>query len=128
MKNGHHRTAKQCQAEAAAGGRCNANALNGSEYCFFHHPDRAGERAIATRKGGLSNKARVLPVATPDLPLRTGKEVMHMLAETINQVRRGELDPQVGNTVGYLAAVWLKAQQQESIDQRIAIVETAVKG
>jgi hypothetical protein len=46
------------------------------------------------------------------------------LAETINQVRRGEVAAQVSNAVGYLAGILLKAKQQDGLEQRVARVES----
>jgi predicted site-specific integrase-resolvase len=45
------------------------------------------------------------------------------LAETINQVRRGEIDPRISTAIGYLAAILLKAKQQDELDQRIKRLE-----
>jgi len=39
----------------------------------------------------------VLPADTPDHPLNNTKEVSAFLADSINQRRRGELDPRVAN-------------------------------
>jgi hypothetical protein len=42
------------------------------------------------------------------------------LAETINQVRRGALDPKVANTIGSLAALLLKALAQGDVERQVA--------
>jgi len=47
----------------------------------------------------------VLPADTPDHPLNNTKEVSAFLADSINQRRRGELDPRVANGMGYLTTV-----------------------
>lgn len=50
-----------------------------------------------------------------------------LLAQTINQVRSGGLDPRTGNAVGYLAAVMLKAFQQGDIEARLQALEAVQK-
>jgi hypothetical protein len=68
-----------------------------------------------------------LPEVTPDAPLANAHDVSELLAQTINQVRRGELDPKVGNAVGYLAGIFLKTIQQTEIENRIAALEAGIK-
>jgi hypothetical protein len=46
-----------------------------------------------------------------------------LLGDSINQIRRGELDPRVANAMGYLASVLLKALQQGPIEERLACLE-----
>jgi len=51
-----------------------------------------------------------------------------LLAETINQVRRGEVDPRISNAVGYLAGILLKAKEKDEIEQRLARLESILAG
>jgi hypothetical protein len=51
------------------------------------------------------------------------KDVSDLLAQSINQLRRGELDPKIANTVGYLSTVLLRALEQGPLQQRMAKVE-----
>jgi hypothetical protein len=119
-------TGGQCRYIKSGGGYCQANALTGSSYCYFHSPDVAEERQEARVKGGKerSRKATVLPPDTPDMPLTTSADVTNLLAQTINKVLRGQLDPHVSNAVGFLAGHLLKAQQQEQIERRLQRVES----
>jgi len=50
-----------------------------------------------------------------------------LLAETINQVRRGEIDPKVANAVGFLSALLLKAIGATETESRLAAMEAAVR-
>jgi hypothetical protein len=59
-----------------------------------------------------SRTAAVLPADAPDNPLRNTQEISTLLAESINQVRRGQLDPRVANSVGHLASILLGTLQQ----------------
>ncbi len=107
----------------ADGRSCQARRIRGSRFCFFHAPERAQARRTARRAGGLKNRITVLPHTTRDLPLVSTRDVEKLLAETINQVRRGEVDPKVANTVGYLAGILLKSRQDTEIDGRVTALE-----
>lgn len=123
-----NRAPRQCRWVKADGTPCQANALLGSDYCFFHDPDKAGEREAAQRAGGRVGKVAALPPDTPDASLSSMADVVTFLGRTINQVRRGELDPKVANAVGYLAATLLRALEQGDIEKRLAELEAVVKG
>ena len=68
-----------------------------------------------------------LPADAPDVKVEDGADVVKLLGETINQVRRGEIDPRVGNSVGYLANIVLAATGQRELETRIAELETLMK-
>lgn len=121
-------TAGQCHYIRSDRTRCRANARRGSRYCFFHDPESAADREAARKKGGRerSRKAAVLPADTPDRVLTTASDVTALLAETINQVRRGELDTRVSNAVGYLASILLNAKERDEIEKRLERVESIV--
>ena len=120
--------ARQCDHIKDDQSRCSANALHGSDYCFFHDPSMTAERDAARKKGGeeRSRKAAVLSSETPDKQLSCAADVTALLAETINQVRRGEIDPKVSNAVGYLAAILLRARERADLEQRLARLESIV--
>jgi hypothetical protein len=118
---------KQCQHVKTDGTRCRANAISRSRFCFFHDPRKAKQRAAARKAGGYKkNKAAALPSDTPDRPLESLADVVSLLGETINQVRRGEIDPRVSNAVGYLTNVLIKALEQGSLEERLAALEATV--
>ena len=59
--------------------------------CFAHDPALAGEmRTEARREGGRrrSRPAAVLPADAEQLPLRSVTDVVKLLEDTINRVRR----------------------------------------
>ncbi len=118
---------RQCRHKMPDGSACQANANASSGYCFFHDPNKEAERQAAQRAGGLRNRAAVLPPQTPDFELRTTKDVITLLAMTINQVRRGEIDSRVSNAIGYLAATLLRAFEVGNLEQRVSDLEVATK-
>ena len=86
------------------------------------------ERGRARQAGGVarSRVPAVLPGDTQELPLRNTSDVCALLAESINQVRRGQLDPRVGNAVGYLASILLGALQQGPLEERLCRLEASL--
>jgi hypothetical protein len=116
----------QCRHIKTGQSRCQANARHGSDYCFFHDPDSAVDREAARRNGGRerSRRAAVLPADTPDMPLASAADVTGLLAGTINQVRRGEIDPRISNAIGYLTGIPLQAKERDELEQRLSRLES----
>jgi hypothetical protein len=119
---------KKCEFGKKNGERCGADAQSGKSLCVFHDPAQASEGRRARRAGGIarSRGAAVLPSDTPNLPLGNTKEVSAFLADSINQLRRGQLDPRVANGVGYLSSVLLRALEQGPFEERLAKIEAAL--
>ncbi len=109
------------------GKQCGARRTLGSRYCYFHDPSKSVERTAARRAGGLKNKIAVLPANTPDLRLASPQDVAALVAGTINQVRRGEIDPKVANSIACLTAMLLRAIELAQIEQRLGDLETGVR-
>jgi hypothetical protein len=55
--------------------------------------------------------------------LKTVADVVAALGQTINQVRAGRLAVNVGNCIGVLAGVLLKAIEGSELERRIASLE-----
>lgn len=118
---------RPCQARTPDGAGCQAAALQGSDFCFFHDPGRADERQAARSFGGSQNRMKTLAADAPDIKVESCQDVVRLISETINQVRRGDLDPRVANAIGYLANVLIKAAEQGDLEKRIADLEAAVQ-
>ena len=121
------KAAKTCAATKRDGTGCQAAVLPGSQFCFFHDPAKADARRKAQSAGGRENRMRTLPADAPDVTVEDGADVVKLLSETINQVRRGEIDPRVANTVGYLSNIVRAATGQRELESRIAELESLVK-
>ena len=116
----------QCSCIKPDGSQCRAYALRESIYCYTHDPDSAPERKASRIKGGKerSRKAAVLPSDTPDQPLESAEDIAELVGDTINRVRRGELDPRIANSIGCLTGYWLKAQEQGQLERHLAKLES----
>jgi hypothetical protein len=118
---------RQCGYKKPDGKKCQANAIAGSQFCFFHDPDRAGDRRAAQQTGGLRNKSASLPSETPDIEMKNVSDVVALLGVTLNQVRRGQIDPRVSNAIGYLSGTLLRALEIGSLEARVSALEAATK-
>lgn len=118
---------RPCRARKPDGTGCQAAALPGSDFCFFHDPDRADERRDAQSFGGSRNRMKTLDASAPDVKIESCQDVVRLISETINQVRKGQVDPRVANAIGYLANVLIKAYEQGDLEKRIKDLEAAVK-
>jgi hypothetical protein len=117
---------RQCELIKQAGDRCRARALSGRPFCFFHDPDSSEERSEASRRGGAKNRSTTLPAGTPDFPLRSSTDAAALLARTTNQLLRGEIDPKIANSAGYLIGILMKAQEANRLEERLTALEAAV--
>ena len=116
-----------CQATKADGSSCQAAALAGSGFCFFHDPAKAAERQAAQSSGGSQNRVRTLAPDTPDVSVDDCGTAVRLLSDTINQVRKGQIDPRVANAVGYLSNILIKALEQTEMEKRIEGLEALVR-
>ena len=112
-----------CQAMKQSGEGCQAAALPRSAFCYFHDPAKAIERREAQALGGRQNHIRALDAAAPDVKVEDCGDVVALVSETINQVRKGMIDPRVANSVGYLANVLIKAFERDELETRIEKLE-----
>jgi hypothetical protein len=106
---------------------CRNYALTGDDYCFFHSPRKAKERAEAQRKGGkkaLGEKKRILTES--NIQIQSTADIITLLNVTINQVRTGEIEVKIANAVGYLSGICLKALEQGDIEKRLEALEEKV--
>jgi hypothetical protein len=106
---------RQCTQIKANGERCQSRAIEGSERCFFHADP--GKLLTATSLGGKQGKRTVLQESS--LSLRSVENVKLLLETTINEVRTGQLDRAIGNTVGYLAGILIKALELSDSEHKL---------
>lgn len=70
---------------------------------------------------------KTLDAATPDMKIKDSGDVIALLSETINQIRKGVIDPRVANSVGYLASITVKVFEQNELENRIEKIEQLLK-
>ena len=118
---------KTCSATKRDESKCNAAAIPGSEFCFFHDPSKAEKRREAQAQGGRQNRTKTLESTVPDVKVEDCGDAIALISETINQVRKGQIDPRVANSVGFLANILIKAVEQNKLETRIEQLEELLK-
>jgi hypothetical protein len=115
-----------CSAIARSGERCKGVAIDGSGLCYAHHPDHAGARRRAARKGGKRG-GRGRPVAEIS-------ELKHRFEELAEDVLDGKVDRADAAIVGQLwnyavrsVAVGLKAREQQELEARLEQLEALLE-
>ena len=116
-------TKQSCQGVTSDGLQCQAAAIRGSDFCFFHDPSKEVERREAHAAGGRQNRMKTLDTATSDVKIKDCGDVAALLSETINQVRKGLIDPRIANSVGYLANITVRVLSQNELEDRITKLE-----
>lgn len=124
---------RKCKATKADGKPCKGDPIDGSEYCFFHDPESRDAHIDAAKRGGTGNQRQTLATVKPwrDVVITATPspvEVVNLLAQTIDDVRTGEIDVKVANSVGYLAGVMMKAIEQNELSDRLDQIEAALAG
>lgn len=118
---------KTCSATKLDKSKCQAAARPGSEFCFFHDPAKSEERREAQAQGGRQNRMKALGATAPDVKVEDFGDAIALLVQTISQVRKGEIDPRVANSVGFLANILIKTMAQDKLETRIEQLEALLK-
>jgi hypothetical protein len=113
----------QCPGPNREGGPCGARVQPGREWCQWHDPTRAAERAEWRRKGGKARSSaararREIELADAGIPALPG-----ILFGALRKVERGALDPPVASAMATLSRALIAAQQAHELEERLAALE-----
>lgn len=135
----------QCKATRRDGSPCRGDAANGGDFCVFHDPAKApimqagklaGGEANARRfegrpgapaKGGPVKPWRGLAKEIETLQTAEPVEVAVLIGDTIDQVRTGDISPQIANSIGYLATILVKIHETVELEERLEAVEDYIR-
>jgi hypothetical protein len=116
----------RCAAIKASGERCKGMAMEGSEWCWNHHPSYADERRRHGARGGKRG-GRGRPIAERGTLRDENADIRRRLLE-------GELLPNVAavaiqslNCDIRAVATTLKAKEQEEVVERLEDLEEALE-
>lgn len=119
--------ARACKFVKDNGERCRAAPLRNSDFCFWHDPAVARERAEARRLGGLRRRREK---ATSEIynwaGLENVPEVRRLLEVAVMDTLGLDNSPARSRTLGYLASLSLKALQVGELEARLAALEEIV--
>jgi hypothetical protein len=123
---------RQCEHTLNNGTRCKSPALRDQTVCISHttDPQVVARRHQARVQGGKSrSKPRtVLPMSVGDVRLQSAGDVVALLAETVSQLRRGQLDNRLASTTGYLCSIVLRAIEGSETERRLQALELRLQG
>jgi hypothetical protein len=116
----------KCSGITRAGTACKGTPIDGSQWCYVHHPDHAEERRRHGSKGGKRG-GRGRPVAELGALREENADIRRRLLE-------GELPPNVAavavqsvNTDIRAVGATLKAREQEEIAARLEELEALLE-
>jgi len=104
-----------------------SNAMRNSDYCYLHNPEISQEEKLEAQTRGGQNRSLKVYQPLPPVKIEKTSDIMKLLTDTINQVRQGELDCRVANSIGYLAGVAIKAYETSELEERLERIELAIK-
>ncbi len=115
---------KPCPGHKADGTPCRSRPRKRRKWCWFHDPKSAKARATAQANGGAESRARVGPVKTlgkraPKVDVSGEEPIRALVQETVDQVRRGSIAPTVGQVIGQLLTVALRALKQDETERKV---------
>jgi hypothetical protein len=116
----------KCSGITQAGTPCRGIPIDGSDYCYVHHPDRASERRRHGARGGRRG-GRGRPITELGALRDENADIRRRLLE-------GELLPNVAavavqsiNTDIRAVGTTLKAREQEELTERLEAIEEALE-
>lgn len=115
----------RCAALRADGQPCAAFVLPGRAFCFAHDPERQEQRTEARRRGGV-NSAKVVRLRGLCPPRLV--EVFDKLAEALEQVHDGTLDPRRASAMAAIARAMTTVLTAGELEERLRRLEAARDG
>jgi hypothetical protein len=119
-----------CSGIRADGGRCRAQAIGGSEWCFNHHPDYEEQRRRRASKGGRRGGRGRPQAELSDIKRRLLELADDVLSDDAEKrVERGvaAVASQVLNVYLRAVSVELKAREQLELIERLEALEAALE-
>jgi len=117
----------KCEFIKPDGTKCEAYAIKGSEFCYFHNPDISDEEKREAQSNGGKTKALTLKEPLPELVLAEPADTVLLIADTISRVRAGKLDIRTANCLGFLSDKLLKAFEVSQLNSRVEIIERVIQ-
>jgi len=117
----------RCKYIKDNGEQCKANAMSDSDYCYLHNPDISEEEKREAQIRGGRNRSIAITEPLNKITVSSGEDIFTLLDTTIQEVRSGEIDPKIANTIGYLAGVMIKAYEVAKLERRVIDLEQALR-
>jgi len=113
----------KCQFIKSNKKQCQAMALAGQKYCFFHSVDNKVKKKS---RGGLNNNNGTGSLINRDFSLKTTDEVMKLLEFTANGLLKGKISREKASCIGYLSNILLGAVKNNKFEERLEVIENVL--
>jgi hypothetical protein len=111
----------QCSSLNRQGKPCGAHTLSGRDKCIMHSDSNI---AVQLGRRGGERRAVCQPVGLRDFnPPRTPQELRELISHVLIEIRNGQLQPRVGNSLAFLGATLIRAVDQCELAGRIERLE-----
>ena len=107
----------------ADGGRCGAQAIKGSDWCFNHHPDYEERRRRRASRGGRRGGRGRPVVELADIKDRLRAMVEHWREGRMDRGDAAVCGGQLYNSLIRAVSVELRAREQQEVEERLAELE-----
>jgi len=109
----------RCTAINKLGAPCGAPAANGGRFCVMHSGRAAELGSKGGRRRAMFSPDRLKPFPAP----RTAADARDLLAQSVVELRAGELDPRIASSICSLVAEFLKTLELCTIEDFIEPLE-----
>ena len=116
-----------CQFTKANGEPCQAPRIEGSDFCYFHSPEVATDRAKARKLGGINRRARKRINHEQLYSIDRVIDIQKALEDALNDVEGLENSNARARTIGYICQMLLKALEVGEVESRLEALETRVE-
>ena len=125
----NERYQQRCKGTTRNGEPCQAWAIEGRHYCFWHAPSAAAERRQAQARGGRARHGRHLETGgdLEELQLQSVGDTLAILGMAIQDTARLENSVARNRALGYLCGVAIKAFEVSELEERMAALERTLE-
>ena len=106
---------------------CTLAPMVGERWCFFHHPDKAEERRLASSKGGRNSRKVLNPQSIEGLNLDELGDLNRLLARLVSAVVCGEISSTIAKSAGYLVRSIAQVRETVLLEGRISAIEEKIE-
>lgn len=120
---------RQCAFRLPSGEPCRAAPLKDGDFCLMHSPEHAQEVQEARRLGGLRRKREATLSGAYDFEgLETVSGIRRLVEVAAMDTLGMENSISRNRTLAYLAQVALRTLEAGDLEERITVLEQAVRG
>jgi hypothetical protein len=115
----------KCEFIKRDGEPCQANAMPGSKFCFWHNPENAAKSAAARKKGGQNRRTAKADSHGP-YRIETVDDIKLSLNDALNDVYLLENSHARARSIGYLCQILIRAFEVSELEKRLEALENTV--